>query len=81
MCCSYASGDLFSCSLKEASLRRPTWKEIYSRPPETFSAEKDLFEARMAELNIGTTVTDGMFIDIGVPDDYKKAQTVLKPYQ
>ncbi len=39
-----------------------------------FSIEKDFYETRMKELEIFGFEYDGYFIDIGIPEDYKKAQ-------
>ena len=43
--------------------------------PETFSLEKELFEKHTHDLMIMGYVFDGYFIDIGIPEDYKKADT------
>lgn len=42
-----------------------------------FSLERDFFGARLAELNIVGYVKDSYFIDIGVPEDFDRAQTEL----
>jgi D-glycero-alpha-D-manno-heptose 1-phosphate guanylyltransferase len=41
---------------------------------EKFSLEKDFFENQIEELKIYGFPTESYFIDIGVPEDYKKAQ-------
>jgi D-glycero-alpha-D-manno-heptose 1-phosphate guanylyltransferase len=41
--------------------------------PQRFSIEKDFFEKQLQDLNIYGIVTDDYFIDIGIPEDYKKA--------
>ena len=46
-----------------------------------FSIEKDFYEKRMNELNIFGYEYEGYFIDIGVPDDYKKAQNDFKNFR
>ncbi|MDH6358713.1 nucleotidyltransferase family protein [Parabacteroides sp. PF5-9] len=43
--------------------------------PEKFSLEKDYFEKRVAGHGLAGFVTDGYFIDIGIPEDYEQAQT------
>jgi D-glycero-alpha-D-manno-heptose 1-phosphate guanylyltransferase len=43
-----------------------------------FSIEKDFFEKNLDELNICGFVHEGYFIDIGVPEDYSKAQHDFK---
>lgn len=40
-----------------------------------FSFEKDLLEQNLTDLVIVPYISDGYFIDIGTPDDYRKAQT------
>jgi D-glycero-alpha-D-manno-heptose 1-phosphate guanylyltransferase len=42
--------------------------------PEKFSFEKDVFEERLDTLNISGIVFTDYFIDIGIPEDYEKAQ-------
>ncbi len=39
-----------------------------------FSLEKDFFEPYMKELSIQAFLSDGYFLDIGIPEDYDKAQ-------
>lgn len=45
--------------------------------PEKFSIEKDYFEAKVKELNLFGFITEGYFLDIGIPKDFKKAQTEM----
>ena len=45
--------------------------------PDRFSFEEDILAARLAELQPGVHRTTGFFIDIGVPEDYARAQTAL----
>lgn len=45
--------------------------------PEKFSFEKDYLEAFYKQRNFYGFVTDGYFIDIGIPEDYERAQTEL----
>ena len=45
-----------------------------------FSIEKDFYESRISELNIFGFESDGYFIDIGIPEDYKKAQNDFKRF-
>ena len=42
--------------------------------PEKFSFEKDYLEARVSEGKFSGYTSEGYFIDIGVPDDYARAQ-------
>jgi D-glycero-alpha-D-manno-heptose 1-phosphate guanylyltransferase len=43
--------------------------------PEKFSLEKDFFEKTVAEGFLYGFPVDGYFIDIGIPEDYARAQT------
>lgn len=45
--------------------------------PEKFSFEKDFLEKEVEKENLRGIVTNGYFIDIGVPEDYQKAQIEL----
>lgn len=45
-----------------------------------FSIEKDFFEKRINELTIFGFEYQGYFIDIGIPEDYKKAQDDFKGF-
>lgn len=46
-----------------------------------FSIEKDFYEKRLKELNIFGFEYNGYFIDIGIPEDYKKAQDDFKGFK
>lgn len=46
--------------------------------PEKYSFEKDYFEAFVHEGNMYGFVSDAYFIDIGIPEDYEKAQEDFK---
>jgi len=45
--------------------------------PELFSLEKDLLEKEAGSGTIKSQVFDDPFIDIGIPEDYRKAQTLF----
>ena len=49
--------------------------------PEQFSFEKDVLEPLSAKSQVGGWVSDSYFIDIGIPDDYARAQTELPQYR
>lgn len=49
----------------------------YFPKSERFSFEKDFMETKLDELNFGGLIQDNYFIDIGVPDDYERAQVEL----
>ena len=45
--------------------------------PEQFSMEQAYFETYCSEKNFYGYLSDGYFIDIGIPEDYERAQTEL----
>jgi D-glycero-alpha-D-manno-heptose 1-phosphate guanylyltransferase len=45
--------------------------------PSSFSLEKDFFEKYVNELKIDAYESDGYFIDIGIPDDFERAEREL----
>lgn len=49
--------------------------------PEKFSFEKDVLEPLSAKGVVGGWVSDRYFLDIGVPEDYARAQTELPQYR
>ena len=62
-------------------VRRPSLADM----PRKFSLEKDFFEPLARSGGIGGFESDGYFIDIGIPEDYAKAQSdfergVMFPY-
>jgi D-glycero-alpha-D-manno-heptose 1-phosphate guanylyltransferase len=54
-------------------------KKIFSdsQLPTKFSFETDIMEAKVNDYNFQAFKSDGYFIDIGIPEDYKKAQLEL----
>ena len=46
-----------------------------------FSIEKDFFELKCSALKVGAYLSDGYFIDIGIPEDYRKAQDDFKRFK
>jgi D-glycero-alpha-D-manno-heptose 1-phosphate guanylyltransferase len=42
--------------------------------PDIFSIEKDFFKTRVNQLNFFGAIFKGYFLDIGIPEDYKRAQ-------
>ncbi|MBP7808334.1 MAG: nucleotidyltransferase family protein [Bacteroidia bacterium] len=59
-------------------------KDTYLQATETnknFSIEKDFFEKKIDELNIFGFEYKGYFIDIGIPEDYTKAQDDFKGFK
>lgn len=48
--------------------------------PEKFSLEKDFLEKYLTNLNLFGCICEGYFIDIGIPEDYKKAQNDFKTF-
>lgn len=53
-------------------IRRDSWEA--RALPERFSFERDFLEARCAEGHFYGYAEDSYFIDIGVPEDYRRAQ-------
>jgi D-glycero-alpha-D-manno-heptose 1-phosphate guanylyltransferase len=49
-------------------------------PQSKFSIEKDFFEKQLSHLNIFGSRHEGYFIDIGIPEDYAKAQNDFKGF-
>ena len=52
-------------------------KNILDNFPEKFSMENDYFSEKVLENKLTGYVSDGYFIDIGIPEDYEKAQQVF----
>lgn len=46
--------------------------------PEAFSFEEDFLKPQVAEMNVRCLLSQAYFIDIGVPEDYQRAQKELK---
>jgi len=44
------------------------------------SFERDFLASRTAELNIRAFVSNGYFVDIGIPEDYERARRELGPF-
>ncbi|MDB5283956.1 MAG: hddC 2 [Bacteroidota bacterium] len=55
-------------------------KQLFQKieTPNKFSFEKDVFEKYDAQLKFSGKVFEGYFIDIGIPEDYQKAQDDFK---
>lgn len=51
-------------------------------PLQKFSLENDFFKSKVSELTLQAFQSDGFFLDIGIPEDYAKAQTMkTAPWQ
>jgi D-glycero-alpha-D-manno-heptose 1-phosphate guanylyltransferase len=48
--------------------------------PEKFSIERDFFVPQVARLRPAAFTVDGYFLDIGIPEDYDRAQTELAQF-
>lgn len=46
--------------------------------PDKFSLEKDFFETAVHTSTLSGYISEGYFIDIGIPEDYERAQTDFK---
>lgn len=53
-------------------------QEEFSNYPEKFSLEKEYFEANVSTKILSGYIAGGYFIDIGIPEDYARAQTDFK---
>lgn len=53
-------------------------KNALQRFPERFSMENDYFSERVKERKLAGYSSDGYFIDIGIPEDYARAQEEFK---
>jgi len=49
--------------------------------PDKFSLEEDFLKKFTAQLNMHAYISDAYFIDIGIPEDYQRAQTELGDYE
>lgn len=49
--------------------------------PNKFSFEKDFLKKLVSQLKIYAFISDTYFIDIGIPEDYEKAQEEMKNYE
>jgi D-glycero-alpha-D-manno-heptose 1-phosphate guanylyltransferase len=45
---------------------------------QAFSLETDFLANAVRQMPVNVFVTKGLFIDIGIPDDYAQAQILLK---
>lgn len=45
--------------------------------PQKFSLESECFPELLKDRQIGAFASDGLFIDIGIPEDYERAQTLF----
>lgn len=52
-------------------------KNFTNIPEEKFSIEKDYFEKIVDKKTISTYKYDGIFLDIGIPEDYEKSKTYI----
>lgn len=54
-------------------------REVFQKPdlPQKFSFETDIMEKGIAQWNMQALVSKSYFIDIGIPEDYQKAQKEL----
>lgn len=58
---------------------RPDIFEIFELP-NSFSLEQDLFIKELQNISFFPWITEGYFIDIGVPEDYQRAQSELSKH-
>jgi NDP-sugar pyrophosphorylase family protein len=77
-----ASGTDESCSRSRPQINGGVYlfeKKLLSRIParRQVSLEKEVFPGLLQEKRLFGFVTDGFFLDIGVPDDFRRAQSEL----
>lgn len=53
----------------------------YTKPAAQFSIETDFFEKQHQKIDIGAYISNTYFIDIGIPEDYSKAQNDFKTFK
>ena len=58
-------------------------KDLFDRfdLPARFSLEEDFLKKFTKDLNIQAYISDAYFIDIGIPEDYERAQTEMRKYE
>lgn len=59
-------------------VNRDLWK--YVDVPTKFSFEKDILERYVGELRFSGCVHEGYFVDIGIPEDFARAQTEIRQF-
>lgn len=52
-------------------------KDALEGLPDAFSMEKDFFEKMVAQGALAAFESDGFFLDIGIPEDYRSAQRIF----
>lgn len=57
---------------------REIFQEKTKKLPQNFSYEKDFLEPNISEIKVTGYIAAGYFIDIGIPDDYYKADKEIK---
>ena len=68
----FINGGVYTCSTD--------WWLYESPEAEIFSLEKDVLEQLVADHQLGYLISEGYFIDIGIPEDYHLAQQTLEDY-
>lgn len=58
--------------------RKSVFEQKANLLPEKFSFEKDFIEPNISILKVTGYIADGYFIDIGIPEDYQKAQIEIE---
>jgi len=52
-------------------------KKVFDMHKGKFSLEVDILQTLVKQSNVHAIVSDGYFIDIGIPEDYKRAENEL----
>ncbi len=59
-------------------LKKSTFLNSTKKLPQNFSYEKDFLEPNISKLKVTGYISNGYFVDIGIPEDYYKANNELK---
>jgi len=58
-------------------IHQETLKNYISRYPDSFSFEKDVIPNLVSEEKVSASIQNGVFIDIGIPEDYSLSQKII----
>ncbi len=84
------SGDAHPLRIRQFKEKEPTeqgminagvyclQRELLDDMPDAFSLENDFFEKYVGDLTLEAYPCDGLFIDIGIPEDYERAQGLFR---
>ena len=58
-------------------IHQETMKNYISGYPDNFSFEKDVIPNLVLEEKVSASIQNGVFIDIGIPEDYRRSQKII----